>query len=124
MIGEIVWNGLYRLLSLAFMLILGVRMMPSKGVKSISTPDLKKIVDAEDKVFVDVRTEAEYKKRHIPQFINIPFGSDFSQLPKDKPIIVICQSGIRSNQACKQLVKQGYTDITNVRRGMNALRGK
>ncbi|MEK4227991.1 rhodanese-like domain-containing protein [Solibacillus sp. FSL H8-0538] len=109
---------------LAFMLILGVRMMPSKGVKSISTPDLKKIVDAEDKVFVDVRTEAEYKKRHIPQFINIPFGSDFSQLPKDKPIIVICQSGIRSNQACKQLVKQGYTDITNVRRGMNALRGK
>lgn len=110
---------------LVAMVVLGIRMMPSKGVKSISTPELKKLlVEIEDKVLIDVRTEAEYKARHIPQFINMPLGTDLTMLPKEKEIIVICQSGIRSNQACKELVKLGYTKVTNVRRGMNALRGK
>ena len=61
-----------------------------------------------DKVFVDVRTPGEYKARNIRQFKNIPLGSDFSKLPKDKEIVVICQSGMRSSQACKQLKKLGY----------------
>ena len=103
--------------------VLAYRMMPGKGVKSLSTKELKQMLDAKDTVFIDVRTEAEYKTLHIPQFQNMRIGSNFSTLPKDQAIIVICQSGIRSNQVCKQLMKLGYTDVTNVRRGMNGLRG-
>lgn len=99
------------------------RMMPAKGIKSISTDQLKTIVNDKDKVFVDVRTPGEYKGRHIRQFKNIPLGSDFSKLPKDKEVVVICQSGMRSSQACKQLKKLGYQNITNVRGGMSAWRG-
>lgn len=99
------------------------RMMPTKGIQTISTDQLKGIVNDKDKVFVDVRTPAEYKGRNIRQFKNIPLGSDYSKLPKDKEIIVICQSGMRSSQACKQLKKLGYDNITNVRGGMSAWRG-
>lgn len=99
------------------------RMMPTKGVKTISTEQLKSILNDKDKVFIDVRTHGEYKGRSIRQFKNIPLGSDFSKLPKDKEIVVICQSGMRSSQACKQLKKLGYNNITNVRGGMSAWRG-
>ena len=96
------------------------RMMPAKGVKEISTGELKSIINDKDKVFIDVRTPAEYKARNAKQFKNIPLGSDFQKLPKDKEIVVICQSGMRSKQACKQLKKLGYEKVTNVRGGMNA----
>lgn len=96
------------------------RMMPTKGVQSISTAQLKHVLNDKDKVFIDVRTPAEYKGRNIPQFKNIPLGSGFNRLPKDKEIVVICQSGMRSSQACKQLKKLGYERVTNVRGGMSA----
>ena len=99
------------------------RMMPTKGTKVISTEQLKSVINDKDKVFVDVRTPGEYKGRNIRQFKNIPLGSDFSKLPKDKEIVVICQSGMRSSQACKQLKKLGYEKVTNVRGGMSAWRG-
>lgn len=79
------------------------RMKPAKGVRSISTAQLKDMLNDKDKIFIDVRTPAEYKGRHISQFKNVPLGSSFENLPKDKEIIVICQSGMRSSQACKQL---------------------
>lgn len=98
-------------------------MKPIKGTKVISTDVLKGILNDKDKFFVDVRTPNEYTSRNIRQFKNIPLGSDLSKLPKDKEIVVICQSGMRSSQACKQLKKLGYDNVTNVRGGMNAWRG-
>lgn len=96
------------------------RMKPAKGVQSISTAQLKNVLNDKDKVFIDVRTPAEYKGRNIPQFKNMPLGSSFDKIPKDKEVVVICQSGMRSSQACKQLKKLGYERVTNVRGGMSA----
>lgn len=96
------------------------RMMPAKGINSISAAELKTILNDREKVFIDVRTPGEYKQRNVKQFKNIPLGTDFSKLPMDKEIVVICQSGMRSKQACKQLKKKGFKKITNVRGGMNA----
>ena len=96
------------------------RIKPVKGVKTISTAQLKAMINDKDKVFVDVRTPAEYKARNVKQFKNIPLGSDLSKLPKGKEIVVICQSGMRSKQACNQLKKLGYEQVTNVRGGMSA----
>lgn len=96
------------------------RMKPAKGVNTMTTAQLKAVLNDKDKVFVDVRTPAEYKARNVKQFKNIPLGSDFSKLPKDKEIVVICQSGMRSKQACNQLKKLGYEKVANVRGGMSA----
>lgn len=107
-------------LIIALVAFLAWRMMPTKGVKAISTAQLKAVLNDKDKVFIDVRTPAEFKGRNIQQFKNSPLGSDFSKLPKDKEIVVICQSGMRSSQACKKLKKLGYNNVTNVRGGMSA----
>lgn len=96
------------------------RFKPVKGIRTISTTELKEIVNDKDKIFIDVRTKGEYRAGHIRSFKNMPLGSDFSTLPKDKEIVVICQSGIRSMQACKQLKKLGFEKVTNVHGGMNA----
>lgn len=99
------------------------RKLPTKDVKEITTEQLKTMLTDKDKVFIDVRTPGEYNGRHIVQFKNLPLGSDLSNLPVGKEILIICQSGMRSNQACKQLKKLGFDNVTNVRGGMNAWRG-
>lgn len=67
--------------------ILAWRMMPTKGVKAITTAQLKSIINDKDKFFIDVCTQGEYKARGLQQFKNLPLGSAFSKLPKDKDIV-------------------------------------
>ncbi|MCA1058642.1 rhodanese-like domain-containing protein [Rossellomorea aquimaris] len=96
---------------------------PSKNIKQISTEELKSMLGDKNKQFIDVRTPGEYKNNHIKQFKNMPLNSlpkNDQSLSKDKEIIVICQSGMRSANACKVLEKKGFTSITNVRGGMNS----
>jgi rhodanese-related sulfurtransferase len=98
--------------------------MPIKGVRNISTAELKNELKDKNKLFVDVRTPGEFKGNHIRQFKNIPLNllaqKAEKELSKDKEVIVICQSRMRSGQASKILKKLGYTKVTNVKGGMNA----
>ena len=41
-------------------------------------------------------------------------------LDRNQEVVVICQSGMRSMQAAKQLHRAGFTNITNVQGGMSA----
>ncbi|HEX5564215.1 MAG TPA: rhodanese-like domain-containing protein [Sporosarcina sp.] len=111
---------------LAIVAFFAWRMMPAKGVKSISTDELKPMLKDKSKQFIDVRTPAEYKGRHIKEFENIPLNllkSKLDKLDKNKEIVVICQSGMRSSQAAGILKKSGFTGVTNVRGGMSAWLG-
>ena len=96
------------------------RMRTAKGIRSVSAHQLKQELRDSNKVFIDVRTPAEFQERHIKQFQSLPLGSDLSGLPKYKEIVVICRSGMRSAQACKQLKKMGYERVTNVRGGIGS----
>jgi rhodanese-related sulfurtransferase len=73
---------------------------------------------------VDVRTPAEFKGNHIKGFKNIPLqvlSQKSNEISKDKEVVVICQSGMRSQKASKILKKLGFTKITNVKGGMSFL---
>lgn len=96
------------------------RTKSQKGIQTITTAQLKDRLNDKTALFIDVRTPAEFKSHHIRQFKNVPLGKDFSNLPKNKEIIVICQSGMRSKQACHQLKKLGFEKVTNVRGGMSS----
>ncbi|MCG3086516.1 rhodanese-like domain-containing protein [Sporosarcina cyprini] len=101
------------------------RMMPAKGVRSISTEELKGMLQDKTKQFVDVRTPGEYKARHIKEFKNIPLQglhAKMDQLDKTKEVVVICQSGMRSSKAAALLKKAGFANVVNVRGGMSAWR--
>jgi rhodanese-related sulfurtransferase len=107
-----------------FILFILYRFMPTKGVRNISTAELKNELKDKSKLFIDVRTPGEFKGKHIREFKNIPLNllpqKAEKELAKDKEVIVICQSGMRSGQASKILKKLGYTKVTNVKGGMNA----
>lgn len=112
----------YLLIALALYLIIK-QFLPVKGVKNISTGELKSLLTDKNKQFVDVRTPGEFKGNHIRGFKNIPL-QQLSQkaekeLSKEKEVIVICQSGMRSAQASKMLKNLGF-NVINVRGGMSA----
>jgi rhodanese-related sulfurtransferase len=69
---------------------------------------------AGDLVIVDVRDESEYREGHIAGAVNIPsetFATRSEILPKEKKIIVYCNSGGRSYAAYRKLVKLAYPNI-------------
>jgi rhodanese-related sulfurtransferase len=91
------------------------RLFPTKGVRQITTAELKKELQDKNKQFIDVRTPGEYRGNHIRHFKNIPLhelAQKASQLSKDKEVVVICQSGMRSNKASKVLKKLGFQKVT------------
>ncbi len=101
------------------------RFVPTKGIRTISTAELKMELKNKDKQFIDVRTPNEFKGNHIKEFKNIPLHvlqNKANGLSKDKEVIVICQSGMRSSNATKVLKKMGFENITNVKGGMGAWR--
>jgi rhodanese-related sulfurtransferase len=82
----------------------------------VKPADLKALIDARngDAVIVDVRDESEFKEGHIPSAINIPvetFALRSETLPKEKKIIVYCNTGGRSYTAYRKLMKLAYPTI-------------
>ncbi|MCT2536755.1 rhodanese-like domain-containing protein [Aquibacillus koreensis] len=114
----------YILMALLFFFLFK-RMVPTKGVRNITTTELKNELKDKDKQFVDVRTPGEFKGNNIKGFKNIPLHTLADQatkaLVKDKEVVVICHSGMRSQKASKILKKLGY-NVTNVKGGMSAWR--
>lgn len=107
-----------------FLFLIIQRMVPTKGVRHVSTTQLKNELKDKNKQFVDVRTPGEFKGGHIKEFRNIPLHQLAQkcekELSKEKEVVVICQSGMRSQKACKILKKSGFTKVTNVKGGISA----
>jgi len=60
---------------------------------------------------LDTRTAGEYGGGHIEGFVNIPVDDlreRLDEIPKDRPVYVICQSGLRSYIASRILAGHGY----------------
>lgn len=103
------------------------RILPAKGIRQITTAELRHELQDHHKQFIDVRTPGEYAGNHIRGFKNIPLqqlSQKTGELSKDREIVVICQSGMRSNNASKLLKKAGFERVTNVKGGMSAWSSK
>ena len=60
---------------------------------------------------LDARTPAEYQGGHVEGFVNLPLDElrdRLQELPREKPVYVMCQSGLRSYLACRILAQEGY----------------
>lgn len=98
------------------------RFMPVKGVMNITTQEAKTKLNDKNVQFIDVRTPGEYKENHRKPFKNIPLtqlAKQSKELNKDKEVVVICQTGMRSMRASKILKKQGFEKVANVKGGMS-----
>lgn len=78
--------------------------------------EIKELLDAQsrDLVVVDVRDESEFREGHIPGALNIPvetFSARSEVLPKEKKVVVYCNTGGRSYNAYRKLIKLAYPNI-------------
>lgn len=94
----------------------------------IKVSELKKKLDAKEKVFVlDVRSPEEYKAYHIKGAKNIPvkeLPKRIDELPMNKDALVVthCESGFRSAHAAIFLKAYGYTKVRNLELGIHEWR--
>ena len=82
----------------------------------ISAEEAKKMMDEQEVVIVDVRTELEYSEGHIANAVLVPnetIGDEApAELPnKDAVLLIYCRSGNRSRTAANKLLKLGYQNI-------------
>jgi rhodanese-related sulfurtransferase len=73
---------------------------------------------------IDVRNADEYAAGHVPSAVFMPLPTvplRLSELDRNGPLYVICESGSRAFQACQFLQQHGYQAI-NVHGGMTAYR--
>lgn len=86
------------------------------GATKISPGQLPQIQARKSAVLVDIRSNAEYSKGHIEQSLNLPLESLESNLKKlnkhrGKPLILVCQSGMRSGKAAGILKKNQFSEL-------------
>jgi NADPH-dependent 2,4-dienoyl-CoA reductase/sulfur reductase-like enzyme/rhodanese-related sulfurtransferase len=74
----------------------------------------------ENSLFLDVRTNEEFKAGCIPQSIHIPLDElrqRINELPRDRHLIIICRTGIRSYAAYRILKQSGFNRLSNLSGG-------
>jgi rhodanese-related sulfurtransferase len=79
--------------------------------------------DAGAPLLVDVRERNEFIEVRAPGAVLYPTSSfllRFEELPRDRPLHVICNSGSRSAAVTAWLLRNGWTDVLNVAGGMSA----
>ncbi len=74
-------------------------------------------------LLVDVRELHEIVAVRAPGAVFLPmtsFGIRYAELPRDRPLLLICAAGGRSATATAYLLQNGFADVSNVAGGMTA----
>jgi adenylyltransferase/sulfurtransferase len=92
-------------------------------VRSITVSDLKARLDAGDNVTIlDVREPHEWEISAIEGSQRIPKGQVVArqaEIPRDHEVVVQCKTGVRSRDAILMLQAQGFTNLVNLKGGIN-----
>ena len=95
-------------------------------VKNITAEEFKNL-NKSDYTVLDIRDEAEIIVHPVSGTVNIPFSgllknlsSHIAQIPKEKPVLVICRTGDTSEQIAELLLEHGY-DVYNLSGGTKSL---
>ncbi|MGP6157236.1 MAG: rhodanese-like domain-containing protein [Vulcanimicrobiaceae bacterium] len=92
--------------------------------KEITVGDLKRMQDGgENFMLLDVREDDELAKASLPWAKHVPMGQvpeRLAELPEDRPIVVMCHGGSRSNRVAQYLRENGYGDVANLTGGIDA----
>ena len=106
------------------------------AIERIEAEEAKARVD-DGWIYLDVRSVPEFESGHCPGALNVPllhatpFGMEpnpeFLQVvekvvPKDAKVVVGCKSGGRSLRAARLLEQAGWTQVVDLRGGMDGER--
>lgn len=74
-------------------------------------------------LLLDVRQNWEYDICHLEGSLLIPMGqipTQMAELDQDRETVVICHHGIRSRQMGYYLEQSGFTNVINLKGGLDA----
>ena len=90
----------------------------------ISVEEFKTKMDNPEAQLIDVRTDGEVREGMLPGAIQLDesnwdnFVKGAQNLDPNKPVLVYCRSGARSNKAAKYLAKNGFKEVYDLRGGI------
>jgi glyoxylase-like metal-dependent hydrolase (beta-lactamase superfamily II)/rhodanese-related sulfurtransferase len=79
-------------------------------------------LQAHEAMIVDVREPSEYATARIPGAVLIPqadLATRIDEIPRDRDLLIVCASGMRSLRAAQFLHAIGYDKVTNLDGGTN-----
>ena len=99
---------------------------PVEKLDLITVHELKAKIDKRESfTLLDVRAQDEWETGHIAGAKHLYIGhveQKISEIPADKPVVLICTVGRRASIAASLLLKAGYTRVANVLGSMAAWR--
>lgn len=96
----------------------------SAGMPSVTTSEAVLLMNRAKLFILDVRDDAEFAAGHIQGAKHIPVAKLEERVQelakqKNKPILVVCQRGVRSNTACKLLAKHSFAQVSSLAGGLD-----
>jgi hydroxyacylglutathione hydrolase len=76
-----------------------------------------------ESIVIDVREPVEFEQAHVPGAINLPqadLATRLEEIPRDQPLLCLCQAGRRSLRAAQFLLQAGFTDVAHLQGGTSA----
>ncbi len=95
--------------------------LPVDHIQQISPKDFEEIDDRDQITVIDGRDKLAYEAEHIPGALNLPapeLRQRYNELDLEKEIIVLCNSGVRSNMGISILKQKGFNKVMNLAGGM------
>jgi len=100
-----------------------IQMSP---IKQVSSQELTFLMNREQGVALDIRSEKEFNSSHILDAVGLSNEkinkNGFASLEKHKenPIIVVCSAGIIAVKVANDLYKKGFSRVSVLKGGMGA----
>jgi hydroxyacylglutathione hydrolase len=93
-------------------------------VEQVPAAEWELWIEDNDGILIDVREPYEWALGTLPGALRVRMGEvpgELESLDPDRPILVVCRSGNRSNQVAAFLKMRGYDRAANLAGGMVAL---
>ncbi|MFT3928856.1 MAG: rhodanese-like domain-containing protein [Spongiibacteraceae bacterium] len=95
---------------------------------TVTPQQLTNLVNQQQATVIDLRDQAEFRKGHIVDAINIPYAKlnervgELENL-RERPLILVCKLGQYSSAAGKQLMQQGFKQVYRLSGGISEWQG-
>ena len=112
--------------ALVVMIIVTTIRINLSPIKQISSQELTFLMNKEEGITVDVRSEKDFNAGHILDALSLSNDkitkNGFVSLEKhkEKPIIVVCSAGLSATKVATDLHKAGFARINILKGGMGA----
>jgi len=101
--------------------------MPTASLPGIELNEAQRRWSSDEAIVLDVRQLGEYFEAHVPGATHISSGrlrAKIADVPKNKPLLVMCARGDRSVSAASVLSALGFKNIASVPEGFDEWRAQ